>query len=313
VNHFSRDTVNRETAVEENQSFFFSFKNTLWNLFFRFANRFVSPQRFLSSVPSSDELTAYTGRISLEIVSHCWQYSHLLAYHLSALINYPPKNIDVTVTVFYSTEDRATQKMLNYFAGMSAPNITWNWQALPKTHLFRRSIGRNQAALQTRADWIWYTDCDLILHKGCLDALAAVLRGRKDVLLFPDTESTTSMLEESNPILKNGQQPQLLDIDTAQFSQKKITRAVGPHQITHGDIARACGYCNNIAAYQTPTLRWRKTYEDRTYRWLLRTQGIAINIPAVYRIRHQSKGRYNKGTLWSKIRGFIRLTESKIK
>lgn len=303
--------INNNTA--ETPSLYRRWKNGLDNFLFRYFDRILPARWYLKSVPSEQEINSVTGRIKLELVSHCWQYSHLLAYHLSALVNYPPEDVDVTVTVFYATEDNATQNMLDYFADISAPGITWNWQPLPKAHLFRRAIGRNQAALHTQADWIWYIDCDLIFHQGCLDSLAASLQGRKDALLFPDSESTTSMLEDANPILKNGQQPQLVDIDTTQFSPRKITRAVGAYQITHGDIARACGYCNNILAYQTPTIHWRKTYEDRTYRWLLRTQGIAIGVPAIYRIRHQSKGRYNKGTLWSKIRGFIRLTESKFK
>ena len=282
-------------------------------MFFRYISRFFSPRWFLSHVPTGDELTAFTGRLSLEIVSHCWNYSHLMAYNLSAYVNHPPKNIDITVTVFYSPEDTETANMLDYFSGINIPGITWNWQLLPTDQLLRRAIGRNKAAHNTKADWIWYIDCDLIFHEGCLDSLASSLLHRKDALLFPKSENVTSLLEDENPILNSGNKPQLVDIDTKLFQPNAITRAVGAYQITHGDIARACGYCNNISVYQTPEAHWRKTYEDRTYRWLLRTQGIAIEIPAIYRIRHQSKGRYNKGTLWSKIRGFIRLTESKIK
>ena len=290
-----------------------NFKNTLWNLFFRYVSRFISPRWFLPHVPSNDELTSYTGRLSLEIVSHCWNYSHLMAYNLSAYVNYPPVNIDVTVTVFYSPEDSATVDMLNFFAGINVPGVTWNWQKLPTDQLLRRAIGRNKAALNTQADWIWYIDCDLIFHKGCLDSLATTLLQRKDALLFPKFENVTSLLKDENPILHNANKPKLVDIDTKAFQSNDITRAVGAYQITHGDIARACGYCNNISVYQTPEAHWRKTYEDRTYRWLIRTQGIAIEIPAIYRIRHRSKGRYKKGTLWSKIRSYIRLTKSKMK
>ena len=307
------NVMSKHNISHNKTSSYANFKNTLWNLFFRYGSRFVSPRWFLSHVPADDELTAFTGRLSLEIVSHCWNYSHLMAYNLSAYVNHPPKNIDVTVTVFYSPEDAETANMLDYFAGINVPGITWNWQLLPTDQLLRRAIGRNKAALNTKADWIWYIDCDLIFHQGCLDSLASSLLQRKDALLFPKSENVTSLLEDKNPILNNGDKPQLVDIDTKLFQPNAITRAVGAYQITHGDIARACGYCNNISVYQTPEAHWRKTYEDRTYRWLLRTQGIAIEIPAIYRIRHQSKGRYNKGTLWSKIRGFIRLTESKIK
>ncbi len=287
-------------------------RDSLDNLFFRFATGIVPARWFLSNIPSEEERSVCSERPSLEIVSHCWGYSHLLAYHLSSFVNYPPTKIDVTVTVFYSKEDQGTLAMLNFFGEMNIPNVIWNWQQLPKEQLFRRSIGRNKAALATKADWVWFVDCDLILHKGCLDMLAKALQGRNDVLLCPKEESTTSLLEESNPLLANGGQPQVIDIDTTQFNKNEINRAVGAFQITHGDVARACGYCKNIRVYQTPVDHWRKTYEDRAYRWLLQTQGTRIDIPSIYRIRHISKGRYKKNTFWAKLRSYVRLTKSRI-
>jgi len=284
----------------------------LHNLFFRYSDRIIPPNWFLSRLPSADEMNAYTGRLSIEIVSHCWNYSHLLAYNLSSLVNYPPQDIDVTMTVFYSPEDQGTVNMLEYFSGIEVPGVEWNWRQLSTDHLLRRAIGRNKAALETKANWVWYIDCDLIFHQGCLDSLASSLQGRKDALLYPKTEHITSLLEDQNPILKNGSNPEIIDIDPSIFHIRYIPRAVGAYQITHGDIARACGYCNHIRVYQTPTRHWRKTYEDRTYRWLLRTQGVVIDIPGIYRIRHSSKGRYSKGTIWSKVRRLVRATESKL-
>lgn len=284
----------------------------LHNYFFRFADRIIPSKWFLSHLPSTDERTSYTGRLSIEIVSHCWNYSHLLAYNLSSLVNYPPQNIDVTMTVFHSLEDQNTVNMLEYFSTFKVPGVKWNWRQLPTEQLLRRAIGRNKAALETKADWIWYIDCDLIFHQGCLDSLASSLQGRKDALLYPKSEYITSLLEDENPILNNGQNPKLIDIDPSIFHIRYIPRAVGAYQITHGDIARACGYCNNIRVYQTPTRIWRKTYEDRTYRWLLGTQGTTIDVPGIYRIRHVSKGRYIKGSFWSKVRSFVRMTESKL-
>ncbi len=287
-------------------------RDGLENLFFRFANNLIPARWFLPNVPSGEERRTYRGETTLEVVSHCWNYSHLMAYHLSSFVNYPPTKVDVTVTVFYSKEDTATQAMLDFYSKMEIPGVIWNWQPLPKEQLFRRAIGRNKAALATKANWIWFIDCDLIFHKNCLDSLATALQGRNDVLLFPKGEFTTPLLDESNPLLTDGLEPKVMDIDTTLFSPREITRAVGAFQITHGDVARACGYCKNIRVYQTPSEHWRKTYEDRAYRWLLRTQGISIEIPGIYRIRHISKGRYKKDTFWAKLRSYVRLTKSRI-
>ncbi len=283
-------------------------------LMFRYGQNFLSPASYLPTVPSSQDLTPRTGRLSLEIVSHCWNYSHMLAYSLSSYVNYPPQEVDVTVTVFHSSDDQRTVDMLAYFGKIEVPGVNWNWQKLPTEQLLRRAIGRNQAALSTHADWVWFADCDLIFHKGCLDALSNELQGRKDLLLFPLSENITSLLKDDNQILNNGNAPKVVDIEPEQFFPNSISRAVGAYQIVNAEVARICGYCNNISIYQTPTDHWQKTYEDRTFRWLIRSQGEGIQVPGIYRIRHISKGRYKQSdSKVSKIRSWIRLAQSKLK
>ena len=286
-------------------------RDWLDNLFFRFVTKKVPARWFLATIPSSDERSIGSGKLRLEIVSHCWNYSHLLTYHLSSFVNYPPTKIEVTATVFYSKEDKDTQITLNFFGEMNIQNVSWNWQPLPKEQLFRRSIGRNKAALATKANWIWFADCDLIFHKDCLNLLGRALQGRNDILLYPSEESVTPLLAKSNPLLSI-REPRVIDIDTTLFSKQTINRATGAYQIVHGDVARTCGYCKDIRVYQAPVDHWSKTYEDRTYRWLLQTQGKSIDVPGIYRIRHISKGRYMANTLWASLRSYIRLARSKI-
>ena len=97
--------------------------NLLHDLFFRYADRIVPSKWFLPHVPSADQVTLYSGRLSIEIVSHCWNYSHLLAYNLSSLVNHPPQDIDVTMTVFYCPEDQGTVDMLEFFSGFEVPGV----------------------------------------------------------------------------------------------------------------------------------------------------------------------------------------------
>lgn len=281
-------------------------------LFLRFAAGGAVPARwFMDRVPSLQERHAKTGRLTVEIVSHCWNYSHFLAYQLSSLVNFPPQRVDITMTVFYSDEDVKTRELLDFFRGLSVPSVRWNWRPLPKNQLFRRAIGRNLAAEQTVCDWIWFTDCDLLFRENCLDELANRLQGRSDVLVYPQYERVTSLLPESDPMLKSGATPQVLDIEPEQFSVLKKSRATGPLQITHGDVARACGYCADLRLYQTPSDVWCKAYEDRAFRWLLRTQGVPIDIPGVYRIRHLSKGRYTGSQVNTSLRSRLRKLTSR--
>lgn len=279
----------------------------LLGLFFRAAAcGWAPPSWFREEIPTPEQRQATADFPVVEIVTHCWQYSHMLAYQLSSFINYPPSRLTVVVTVFYAPEDKGTADLLDFIERHKVANVRWNWQPLPKSLLFRRGIGRNRAALATQADWIWMTDCDIVFHQGCLDSLAEQLRGRRESLLFPRQECTTDMLASSCPLLQQGRQLQLVDIDTRDFSRHTRDRAKGAYQIIHGDVARAIGYCDGLSLYQTPAEHWSKCYEDRAFRWLVGTAGTPIDLDGVYQIRHLEKGRYQAGSLWSKIRSRIR-------
>ena len=276
--------------------------------FYKFAAGGTLPAKwFEPDLPDLPQRRAKTGRLTLEVVSHCWNYAHFLVYQLSSLVLNPPHSLDVTMTVFYAPEDRKTADLLAFFSTQTAPNVTWNWQPLDKPELFRRGIGRNRAALASNADWVWFTDCDLMFRDGCLEQLAEALQGRQDALLFPREERVTELLADDNPLLQEGgAAPQVLDIDTTVFTSNTPGRATGPLQIAHGDVCRAVGYCRHIRIYQTPVTQFAKCHEDRAFRWLLQSQGAPIDVPGVYRIRHIQKGRYGEIKGWAKFRRRIR-------
>lgn len=276
------------------------------------AGSLVPASWFFAPPPAEENRTARGGHLKVEIVSHCWRYAHLLVYQLSSLVLYPPTRADVTLTLFHAVDDEETVRLLEFFGAMEVPGLTWNWQALDKGKLFRRAIGRNLAARKTACDWVWFTDCDVVFHAGCLDALANALQGRRDALVFPREERCSPMLESSDVMLDAGRgAPRILDIDTTRFSARKRNRATGPLQIAHGDVARACGYCDGLRIYQKPSARWAKAHEDRAFRWLLRTQGEPIDVPAVYRIRHVGKGRYQGSRAGNFLRTVIRRLQAR--
>ena len=288
----------------------------LAELFYRIAASGYLPARWFCKVhPDDVDRPARTGRLKLEIVSHCWRYDHFLIYQLSSLVHYRTDKLDITMSVYHAAEDEAVKSVLEFFAGIDVPGLTWNWVELPKEQLFRRSIGRNLAAKSTTADWIWFTDCDVMFHEQCLDTLADQLQGRTDVLVFPRIGLGTDLLPDDDPILTKGRAgPALLDIPLEDFVPYggPRSKAQGPYQITHGDVARACGYCETIGHYQKPSERWRKAYEDRAFRWLMGTQGTAIDVPGACQIRHIAKGRYKQDSAGSKVREFVRKTEDQL-
>ncbi len=286
------------------------FIDTASGLFHRFAASGVLPASWLRDVdPASVVRARRTGRLSLEIVTHCWRYGHFLTYQLSSLVNHRTEKLDVTMTVYHAPDDESVVRVLRFFDGIDVPGVSWCWRPLPRERLFRRSIGRNLAAQVTPADWIWFADADIVFHEGCLDTLAEVLQGRDDVLVHPGTILGTSLLPEDHEILRQGRAaPAVREIPIEEFRpyNGNHAKAKGSFQITHGDVARAFGYCRSIGLYQRPAPRWRKTYEDRAFRWLLGTNGTPIDIPGVCQIRHAAKGRYRKDSVTGRVRSFIR-------
>jgi len=283
------------------------------SLFYRLAVSGALPVALFRDVdPATVEKAKKTGKLNLEIVSHCWRYGHFLTYQLSSLVNHRTDKFDITMTVYHVPDDDCVVSVLDYFGRIQIPGITWNWQPLPKEKMFRRSIGRNLAAKSTDADWIWFTDADIIFYENCLDTLADLLQGRDEGLVHPNIGLGTKLLPDDDEILEKGRKgPNILNIPIDHFTPYggPHKKAKGAYQITHGDIARACGYCDSIAYYQNPAQRWMKTYEDRAFRWLIGTHGTPLDIPNVCQIRHIVKGRYEKDSTMTKIRKFIRKSQ----
>lgn len=291
-----------------------TFRDNVEEVLIRIAMMGIVPGRWFMKPPDPAKIQARTGPPKIEIVSHCWQYAHLLAYQLSSLVNYRPTRARVRMTVFYAAEDVKTQALLAFFGRIAAPGVEWNWQPLPRNELFRRSIGRNRVARGTDADWVWFTDCDIVFHKDCIDTLAGQVQGSREWLLYPVDERVTAMLAETDPVLiAERDTPRVIDIDTSQFTLfPNPPRAKGAYQIVHGDVARQSGYCEQLRVFQRPAARWAKTYEDSAFRWLLGTPGVGLDVPGVYRIRHVQKGRYGDSRTAAFVRGNIRKAKASI-
>jgi hypothetical protein len=251
--------------------------------------------------------TPKQGRLSLEIVSHCWGYSHLQEYQLSSLVLNPPRGIDIIMTVYFSREDQNTLRLIEFFSALSVPGVSWQFRALPKEWLFRRSIGRNHAALNTKSDWIWFTDCDVIFAEGALDEMALALQTARSPLVFPRYQGVTGLLEEDQIRTEEQSAPRARPLPSDMiFEEELVNKATGPLQITHGDVARELGYCRDIAVYQVPEPVWQKCQEDRAFRWMLETSGEPIDVRGISRIRHIAKGRYTGSKADSRIRTTLR-------
>ncbi len=261
---------------------------------------------WLYELPPVEDQPSERPVTEIEVVSHCWNYAHLLQYQLSSLVLAPPQTVDVRMTVCFCPADQRTAELLAFFSAQTVPRVSWNWIPLAREALLRRVVGRNVAAKRSRADWVWFTDCDVVFADCCFDTMASRLAGRADRLIYPQEERTTRMLAADDPVLTVSRENLAVrGVDFERFMVQRPRQATGPLQITRGDVARRWGYCDRVSCYQRTTDRWRKTYEDRVFRWLLGTPGVPLDLPGIYRIKHVEKGRYQKGW-WSRLRSQIR-------
>lgn len=298
------------TTLKNKQPHFF---DPVYEFLLRFAASGLLPGKwFIPKQPCPQQLTAKSGELHIEIVSHCWQYSQFLSYQLDSIARFPPSTGMLTFTLFYSLEDHETVALVAKYKAMTLERVKWNFQALDTPKLLRRAIGRNQGAKQTKADWIWFTDCDVLFLDNCLDSLNEALQNRKDVLVFPEHLKATSLLKSDNQLLKQETCDSVKTIKNTEFKHRHFKKATGPIQIVHGDVAREVGYCDSLTVYQQPKDRWVKTYEDRAFRWLLGTHGTPINLKNLYLIRHEDKGRYKKDSKFSKVRQSIRKIKAQL-
>ena len=104
-----------------------SLRDDIEQTLLRIATTGIVPGRWFLVPPAPASLPARSGTLDIEIVSHCWQYAHLLGYQLSSLVNYPPTRAHLRMTVFHAAEDVKTQALLAFFGKIEAHNVAWNW------------------------------------------------------------------------------------------------------------------------------------------------------------------------------------------
>ncbi len=202
-----------------------------------------------------------------------------------------PPPFDMTYTIFFCEEDKDTIDLLNESHPFPR-QVCLNLWTLPKTRLMRRAIGRNLAAKATTADWIWFTDADVVFGSGALDSLPRVLENLKGPLAYPERIIKTSF-EVGDYLIK--QRQRIHEFPEHYFTDPEVLkRAIGPCQIVRGSVAVDLGYCENTD-FQQEEIEWKRTFEDVRFREILGLDGAPISLPNVYLFRHTLRGRYTVG------------------
>lgn len=240
---------------------------------------------------------------TIEIVTHCYNskevpiYSSLLQLQLGSLITYPP-SIDVTVSICYTSEDKSTSGVVDWFDGAIKlyPKMHLKRFVLEKKNLFRRAIGRNMASKESEADVIWHTDCDYLFNSTLTLQLAHIYCMESDKnIVYPEVVNTNishSFGDNYVGMLKGDKDFRVIQVDPNHFYPKNYRKAIGGIQIVKGDYCREHGYLDETK-WTRPvdaSKGFRSCKGDPPFR---RAAGGSegVDIPGVFRIRHSFCGR----------------------
>ena len=221
---------------------------------------------------------------SIHLIAHCWAgdrscYAKMLTAQLSALLRWPPK-ARVLLSICTNECDKATLLAIESFHSRGVPVEPI---LLPKPQIFRRAIGRNVASKASKADIVWFTDCDLIFGDSCLDTLSLIdFSG----LAYPTRQMihrSHALGDEDLATITIGEPWQ---IDIAHFVPHRMRFASGGVQIVDGETGRK-GYLDGSkwTRQADPERGFCDPGEDRVYRGLF-TNSTPLSLPNLFRFRH---------------------------
>lgn len=234
---------------------------------------------------------------SIELVVHVWRYTTLLKMQIDSLRHI--SGIDLKYSIYTSMEDLDT---LNYIRSLKREELPFKLNICyqPKELLFRRAIGRNEAAVASNSDLVWFCDVDYMITQSFLHGLS-LLNIKSEGVCWPAYIFQTKTQEIGETLIQKYRDNSILTINIRDFDIKNVRKAIGGLQIVKGDVARAKGYVPPEAdeyfeQYHEPASDWVRTKEDVIYRKYVGL-GLQLEIGPLYRIRHKKRGGLDKGVI----------------
>ncbi len=231
---------------------------------------------------------------SIELVTHCYatelpHYASALEYQLSSLVRSLSPNYKQTITVCCEPNDKKTLKIIPFFQEVLSIKTLMMENA---NQLGRRSIGRNMAAKETKADIVWFTDVDYLFTSDCLEKLSTIkwpvgvsMVFLSDAMICKDHAMGDRLLNyAANRVC-------ILDVDPSCFIPNHYRRAIGGIQIVQGDFAREHGYLDGIEKWQIPAEKpFGDFRDDIAYRNFCKQHGeiVPVILPGIKRLRHST-------------------------
>lgn len=244
---------------------------------------------------------------SIEVAVHCFadqlpQYAAMLRFQASRLAAHCPGNAAVfhSIAVASAANDRTTWSVIPDIVRLASKTYQPRIVTLPKELLFRRSIFRHRISQESRADVIWYADCDYLIGEGAIEAILAQVQ-KTDGLRFPREYWRHLDHDRGDETWqKMASQAVLPPIDPSQFELIPSKFAIGGIQLIGADEAKRIGYLGGRRSkWQRPVnpdIPFADFRDDSTWRRKLpRGYGRSIDVPNLFRVRHSHGAKGSPG------------------
>lgn len=237
---------------------------------------------------------------SIHIICHCWnppgvtEYAQTLKWQIASLRKHCTDFNVWLEACFAEADDETLNSDVLYqtIQRVIDSRTEFRFRKLPKSKLFSRAIGRNHCALNSRADIVWFCDCDYVFGEGCLESVVEQVVD-DGTIYYPKTHFITESHELGAQLLRDNADVLFPEINPAHYVPKRVTKAIGGLQIVTGNTARKYGYLDGTK-WMKPVSEeggFRNTRCDIAYRASI-PLSRAIEVPNLYRLRHQVEGLF---------------------
>lgn len=241
--------------------------------------------------------------MKIEVVSHCYcppgvnTYAQHLKWQWVSLCNFPTNCHEVTLMVCYTRSDSTTLDMAKALYDYPHPeNVKLRGMDLLPSMLFRRAIGRNLVALESKADVVYFTDVDYFWMGGFFDAVAEHMSPESG-LCMPSHIWIAKEHAACQELVESQRGAMTVRWKEGDFVRRKQRICIGGVQLVGGDFARRHGYLNCTKWVQPvdSSAGFRSCVCDRQFRaWRKKLDPRPterLDLPHCYRLRHTMDGR----------------------
>lgn len=238
--------------------------------------------------------------MKIEIVSHCYSgpavpiYHHLLKLQMQSLLKSYKPWTEIIYTLFAAHGDINTRFAFRMMQPiLEEAGIECRCIVLDPELIFRRAIGRNQAAKATKASVVWFTDVDYLFPGRALQqAMDASLIAHSEVI-WPETVYIHEQHAYGDSLIRQVEETGDVEVNYAKFVPRREHKAIGGIQIVNGNYCRKHGYLDGTD-WVKPVSSDRgflRCQCDTAFRRSLPQPPTKVRIDDVYRIRHSKAGR----------------------